>query len=103
MRLLEAVAWNLAYGAVYLPIAVAVKPPTSTQDLVALTIIGMSITLVLNAYLAFRHSKNKQEVTNHERKETQESTDPARSGVGYEVRTDVDLGRLDAADDDISS
>jgi len=102
MNIIKMMAWTFAYWALYLPASFVLKQRSDSGSWLGIVIVGLVFTAILLAYLTVRFREEPTEVPNHA-KETEESTDPARSGAAYEVRTDVDLGRLDAADDDLSS
>jgi len=121
MRLLEICFWDALYWLLYLPTNILLLAWTGQGDLLGILIIGFVLTLVLTVFLAtqddllfddwepaivYHVKKLPQEVPYaEEEKPKPQPAEPARQFVGFEpgtkMRTDVDLGMLDADDDDI--
>jgi len=120
MKLTEIIVWDALYWALYLPCSIVLYAITGQGDVFGILVIGALLTLILSVFLATQDgllfddwepaivlTKTKVEVYQHEQKETEKSEpEPStRPSVGFEpgikLRTDVDLGLLDADDDDI--
>jgi hypothetical protein len=121
--LFEILLWDIVYLAVYLPVSFALKAYTGKGDAFGILLIGGMCTAVLSVILAFQEewvfesvkpaiTANEPkmpvpvqiiplEVETHEEKE--ENALPAGREPEPKMCTDVDLGRLDADDDDILS
>ncbi len=124
MKLLEICFWDAIYWLLYLPASVLLWAWTGQGDLLGILLIGTILTLILTVFLmtqdgllfddwepAIVHTNIQPEVEvttygkKQEEKPRPESASSARQFVGFEpglkMRTDVDLGSLDADDDDI--
>ncbi len=115
MKLLEIVFWDAVYWLLYVSASFLLWAWTGQGDSLGILVIGFVLTAILNVFLLTQDdilfddlepAMNKHvEVYYAEEKERKtESTDSARPVVGFEsgaqMRTDVDLSRLDADDDD---
>ncbi len=130
MKLLEIYFWNAVFWAFYLPISILLYLITEQGDILGILIIGFGYTIILTIYLANQDDilfddwepaivldkttvpklVKTPEVKTHAKKEEKPRTKPrtsARPSVGLEpwpkIRTDVDLRKLNASDDDILS
>jgi hypothetical protein len=121
MKLIEIFVWDALYWALYLPCSIILYAITGQGDVFGILVIGALLTAILSVFLATQDAllfddwepaivhriQPKVEAYQHEQKETEKSEpEPStRPSVGFEpgikMRTDVDLGRLDADDDDI--
>jgi hypothetical protein len=124
MRLIEIIFWDALYWALYAPASLLLYAITGQGDILGILIIGLAITAILSVFLATQdgllfddwepaivHTKIQPEVEvttygkKQEEKPRPEPASSARQFVGFEpgtkMRTDVDLGSLDADDDDI--
>jgi hypothetical protein len=126
MKLIEIFVWDALYWALYLPCSIVLYAITGQGDILGILIIGAVLTTVLSVFLATQDGlifddwepaivlspiKKQVEVTTYDKKQEEkpqpEPASSARLPVGFEpgakMRTDVDLGSLDADDDDTLS
>lgn len=105
MRLLEICFWNVMYWALYLPCSIILNIITEKGDLVAIVLIGVIITAVMTIWLSFSdgvllEEEMKPVIIENEPVEV-EYEEPIDLEPEPKMRTDVDLGQLDADDDDV--
>lgn len=119
MRLLEIYVWNCIYWALYLPCSILLYLITGQGDVLGILLIGAIITAILTVYLSFSEGvlfdeemepaivldeTPEVEIKPVEVEEDEkEQTEPIDLEFEPKMRTDVDLGQLDVADDDLLS
>ncbi len=120
MRLLEIYFWNCLYWALYLPCSILLYLITEQGDVLGILLIGGILTAILTVYLSFSDGvlfdedmepaivlSDEPEVAMEEVQtvEVEENEKEQTERIDLEsepkMRTDVDLGQLDADNDDI--
>ena len=114
MKFLELYLWCYLYLALYLPISLLIHLLTGYGDFLGILLIGGIMTAILGVMLSFsdgvwyedemepaivldeNETQNEIKPLEVEHEEPKQDLEPAA-----EMRTDVDLGQLDADDDDL--
>ncbi len=127
MRLLEIYFWNCIYWALYLPCSILLYLITGQGDVLGILLVGAILTAILTAYLSFsdgvlfdeemepaiivyqdepKEEPEPEPVPEEDEKLTEVKQNEEET-IDLEptpkMHTDVDLGQLDAADDNIRS
>ncbi len=122
MRLLEIYVWNCLYWALYLPCSFLLYLFTGQGDVLGILFVGGIITAILTVYLSFSEGvlfdeemepaivlsdEPEVEIEEVQTVEVEEDEKEQTERIDLEsepkMRTDVDLGQLDADDDDLLS
>ncbi len=123
MKLVEIYVWNALYWAMYLPISIIIHLITEQGDILGILLIGAIMTTILTVYLAFSEGvlfdeemepaiivyqdEQAPEPAPEEDEKPTEVKQNEKQQIDLELEpkmdTDVDLGQLYAADDDIRS
>jgi hypothetical protein len=120
MRLLEIYFWNCIYWALYLPCSILLYLITGQGDVLGILLVGAILTAILTVYLSFSEGvlfdedmepaivlseTPKVEIEEIKPVEVEEDEKEQAERIDLEsepkMRTDVDLGQLDADDDDV--
>lgn len=108
MKTTEALLWMSFFWVLYAPVSVIVYRLTGQGTLAGIFTIGLALSAILFVFAKTRDGvffveKTMLEVYNNETEKQEARQDSARPEVGFEpgvpMRTDVDLGKLDADDD----